>query len=432
MDILEILQKKRLKQKLSQKEIEYFINEYTHGKEITDYQASALLMAICINGMDDDEAYYLTKAMLESGKTIDFPNISGIKIDKHSTGGVGDKVSLILSPICVALGIKVAKMSGPGLGFTGGTTDKLASIGVNTALQGNEYLKILKENGMFIMRQTADLVPADKLLYDLRSATNTFQSLALVAASVCSKKLALNTDCIFIDLKMGSGAVCETLDMATKLAQLMCKIFKRFNRKASILITNMDQPLGCAVGNAIEVKAAMDFLNNKPENKIIRDFIYDLVIDVLLLTKKAKNKAEATKQIDQVIANKTALEIFKKWVIAQGAKSKVVNGNFFLPKYKLSVLSNQSGYIKYKSCKEVGEVAFNLGAGRLHKEDSIDYQAGIWLNKTMNDFVKEKEVIATLYSSKPISKENVKKFLDNVAYSKKPFPKTKMIIKVVQ
>ncbi|ASJ89430.1 MAG: thymidine phosphorylase [Candidatus Malacoplasma girerdii] len=432
MDILEILQKKRLKQKLSQKEIEYFINEYTHGKEITDYQASALLMAICINGMDDDEAYYLTKAMLESGKTIDFPNISGIKIDKHSTGGVGDKVSLILSPICVALGIKVAKMSGPGLGFTGGTTDKLASIGVNTALQGNEYLKILKENGMFIMRQTADLVPADKLLYDLRSATNTFQSLALVAASVCSKKLALNTDCIFIDLKMGSGAVCETLDMATKLAQLMCKIFKRFNRKASILITNMDQPLGCAVGNAIEVKAAMDFLNNKPENKIIRDFIYDLVIDVLLLTKKAKNKAEATKQIDQVIANKTALEIFKKWVIAQGAKSKVVNGNFFLPKYKLSVLSNQSGYIKYKSCKEVGEVAFNLGAGRLHKEDSIDYQAGIWLNKTMNDFVKEKEVIATLYSSKPISKENVKKFLDNVSYSKKPFPKTKMIIKVVQ
>ena len=267
MDILSIIQKKRDKLNLNENEINFFINAYTKTKEITDYQAAALLMAIYINGLNDAETYYLTKAMLNSGKTIDFEGIDDIIIDKHSTGGVGDKVSLILLPICVACGIKVAKISGKGLGHTGGTIDKLESIGVDTNLQGNEYLEILKKTGMFIMGQTKDLVPADKLLYDLRNATNTVNSLPLIAASIVSKKIALKTDYIFLDVKVGDGAFCSNYKQAMQLSKIMMNLFKKFKRNALIHITNMDQPLGKAIGGGMKVaKVVSDLFGSKTQD----------------------------------------------------------------------------------------------------------------------------------------------------------------------
>jgi pyrimidine-nucleoside phosphorylase len=310
MDILNIIEKKRLSQTLNEAEILFFINEYTKNKTIPDYQAAAFLMACAINGLNSDETFYLTNAMLHSGNMVNLKSVPGIKIDKHSTGGVGDKVSFILTPICVALGLKVAKLSGKGLGHTGGTIDKLESIGVNCNLRSSQALKLLDKVGAYIMAQTSDIVPADKMLYNLRNATSTVQSLPLIAASIVSKKLALCTDYVFLDVKVGDGGFCPTLACAKELAHIMLNMFKRFKRKAIIHITNMQQPLGRAIGNAIEIKASIDFLNNKPENQEIKDLIYDFATDILLTVKKAKTRKEALGKVNEVITNGTALKCF--------------------------------------------------------------------------------------------------------------------------
>ena len=430
MDILSIIQKKRDKLNLNENEINFFINAYTKTKEITDYQAAALLMAIYINGLNDAETYYLTKAMLNSGKTIDFEGIDDIIIDKHSTGGVGDKVSLILLPICVACGIKVAKISGKGLGHTGGTIDKLESIGVDTNLQGNEYLEILKKTGMFIMGQTKDLVPADKLLYDLRNATNTVNSLPLIAASIVSKKIALKTDYIFLDVKVGDGAFCSNYKQAMQLSKIMMNLFKKFKRNALIHITNMDQPLGKAIGNAIEIKNAIEFLKGNPADEKIKKLIEQFAIDILIETKKAKNETEALNKVHEVIKNGSALNAFKTWAIAQKADPNVLDSNFFLPKYSKEIRSKRDGYIKYQSTKEIGLIVFYLGAGRIKKSDDVDFQAGVMLNKIKNDFVKKGDLIATLYSSKPINDKTIKAFEDNIIYSNKEFQEYPIILSV--
>jgi pyrimidine-nucleoside phosphorylase len=310
MDILEIIDKKRNKQDLSYDEIKFFINGYTKEKTIKDYQASALLMAIAINGMNDKEIFNLTKLMLESGKIIDFSKSKGIKIDKHSTGGVGDKVSLILAPICVALGIKVAKLSGKGLGHTGGTIDKLEAIGVDCYLKEKQYVPLLNKVGMFIGAQTDDLVVADKYLYALRNSTSTVQSIPLIASSVASKKLALKTDYVFIDVKVGDGGFSKTIRQATTLSKALLQIFKSFKRNAIIHITNMTQPLGRAIGNAIEVKAAIDFLKGNYECNEIKELIYEFACDILISTHITNNKKDALNKIDQVIKNGAALKIF--------------------------------------------------------------------------------------------------------------------------
>lgn len=432
MDILSIIEHKRDNKALSQNEIEYFINEYTIKHTITDYQAAALLMAIYLNGLNDKETYYLTNAMINSGTTMDLSSVKGIKVDKHSTGGVGDKVSLILSPLCVALGIKVAKISGRGLGHTGGTLDKLDSINVNTNITKAKAINLLKSNGMFIMSQTEDICTADKYLYALRNSTATVSCLPLIAASVLCKKLALKTDVVYIDLKVGSGAFCKNIAEARKLAKIMMSLFKQFKRKGVIHITNMTQPLGTCIGNAIEVKAAMDFLDGKSENNKIKELIYDFMVDICLSTKICKTKTQAIAKIDEAIQSKKALEIFKSWCVSQGSNMKLLDSNFFKPKYKLDVKSTKSGYIKYISTKEVGMVSFFLGAGRLRKEDPIDYQAGILLHKTINDKVKKGDVLATLYSSKPIKKSLVQRFLDNIAYSNNKHLEQKEIIEVIQ
>lgn len=250
--------------------------------------------------------------MLHSGNTVDFSSIKGIKIDKHSTGGVGDKVSVIIGPILVACGLKVAKMSGPGLGHTGGTIDKLNSIGVNTNLTLQQCKKLLKDNGIFIASQTDDIVPADKKIYALRNATSTVDSLPLIASSIASKKVAMGTDYIFIDVKVGNGGFCETYDKAFKLGKILISILKKFNRKSIVHITNMNQPLGRSIGNCIEMKTTIEFLDGKPESKDVKELIYEFSSDILVATKICKNKKEAYENINEVINSKKALEVFKK------------------------------------------------------------------------------------------------------------------------
>lgn len=431
MNILEIIEKKRTKKSLTENEIQYFINEYCINKTIPDYQASALLMAININGMDDDETYWLTKSMLNSGQIINF-NLKNV-IDKHSTGGVGDKITPILSPLCAAKGINVAKMSGKGLGHTGGTIDKLNSIGVKTDLSIDQCNKIIKKNHVFVSSQTNKIAPADKILYDLRNATSTVNSLPLIASSIMSKKLSINSKYIFIDVKIGDGGFCENLPKAEQLSKILIKLGKKFNRKVVVHITNMTQPLGKAIGNAIEMNEVISFLNNQFDSKELKDLIYEFVADIFVTLKISKTKKDAYKEINNLIKSKRALNCFYQWIVSQGAiKSNVINKKYWNPKYKVEIKAKKSGYIKYISAKEVGLVSFELGAGRVNKNDSVDYQAGIWLNKTYNDKLNVNDTIATLYSSKKINNQIIKKFEDNILISNKKFPPQKVIVKVMK
>ena len=433
MNIIDIINKKSDGQELSEKEINFFVKEYT-GKNptIADYQASSFLMAVKLKGMSVKETYYLTKAIIESGEVFDLSSVNGIKIDKHSTGGVGDKVSLILGPMCVALGLKVAKLSSIGLGHTGGTIDKLASIGVNTVMTNHQALINLKKVGMFIMAQTPSICPADKVLCSIRNATATVQALPLICASVLSKKIALKTDYIFIDLKYGSGAFMENSKQAIECGKLMMKVLKMFKRKGLIHITCMKQPLGRSIGNTIEVRSAINFLKGKPVNSFVKELIYEFVVDILLTTKKTKTKKEAYKKIDEVIHNGKAYECFEKWAIAQGSSKHILNSEIFRPAYKHEVKAVKNGYIAYKSAKEVGLISCYLGAGRIKKDDIVDPQAGIYLNKAYNDKAKIGETIATLYSSNPIPKDLIKRFQANTLYSNKKFPSEKPILEVIK
>ncbi|MDR2847050.1 MAG: thymidine phosphorylase [Mycoplasmataceae bacterium] len=432
MNIIDIINKKRKNEALQQDEIMYFVTEYTQKKSITDYQAAALLMAIVINGMNSDETYFLTKAMLESGKVRDYSKIPGIKIDKHSTGGIGDKVSIILAPICAYFGLKVAKMSGRGLGFTGGTIDKLESIGFDFNLKTGEDMQLLKKCGLFIMSQTADVAPADGVIYALRNSSGTVESIPLIASSVVSKKLALNADYIFLDVKVGDGAFMKNIGDATILAKTMIDIFTKFNKKTVVHITNMDQPLGRAIGNGLEIKAAIDFLNGSFECDEIKDLIYTFVSDILVATKIFKTKKEALSAIDECIKNKGAYKKFIEWVTSQKADIAAINsGKYFAPKYNYEIKANSSGYLSYKKTEEMGMISLLLGAGRLKKTDPLDYHAGIWLNKIQNESVKKNEVIATLYSSKPINLDVVSRFLTNVDIKPTKFKATPTILKVL-
>lgn len=432
MNIISIIQNKKNRLALTKEEIEYFVNGYVKRNTITNYQAASLLMAINLIGLNEDETYYLTKAYLESGETIDFKETKGVIIDKHSTGGVGDKVSLILGPICAACGIKVAKISGKGLGHTGGTIDKLASIGVNTDLQIPECKKLLNSVGMFITSQTKNITPADKKIYALRNATCTVNSIPLIAASIVSKKLALATDFVFLDVKVGSGSFTKTLSEAIELSKLMMKLFKRFNRKAIIHITDMNQPLGTSVGNAIEVKEAINFLNGNFENQHLKQLIFDFMIDILTATGKAKTRSQAEKKVNEVIRNKSAIKAFIDWAVAQGASRKPLqNNNFFKPKYQYEIKATSSGYLKYNSTKEIGLISLALGAGRLKKAGKIDYQAGILLSKPTNAKVEKNETVAILYSSKPIKVEAINDFHKNMSISPKKEKDIPPVLKVI-
>ncbi len=399
MRMVSIIEKKRDGQKLSKAEIEFFVKGVVDGS-IPDYQASALLMAICLNGMDDEETLQLTQAMAASGEQIDLSSIPGIKVDKHSTGGVGDKTTMILGPIVAACGAPVAKMSGRGLGHTGGTIDKLESIpGFRTELSTQEFIDVVKETGLAVVGQTGNLVPADKKLYALRDVTATVRSIPLIAASIMSKKLAAGADAIVLDVKVGSGAFMKTVEEAKKLARAMVDIGNGAGRKTVAVITDMDKPLGRAVGNALEVKEAIDVLNGKgPED--ITEVCLTLAGKMLELA--GKGDFETCKTLArEAIDSKKALEKLKEMIEKQHGLTDVVRDTTLLPGavHTKEYLARDNGYIKSITSDTLGVASMLLGAGRATKESSIDPAAGIVLLKKPGDKVARDEPLMVLHAN---------------------------------
>ena len=427
MHILEIISKKKEGLALSKEEINYFIKGYTKG-EIPDYQASALLMAIYFKGMNEEETNNLTMAMVESGDQIDLSSIKGIKVDKHSTGGVGDKVSLIVIPLVASLGIPVAKMSGRGLGHTGGTIDKLESIkGFNIELSMEKFFENVNKYHMAIVGQTGDLTPADKKLYALRDVTGTVDSIPLIASSIMSKKIASGSDAIVLDVKVGNGAFMKTVEDARKLARAMVSIGNGLGRKTVAVLTNMNEPLGHEVGNANEVREAIDALKGKGSQDLISVAV-TIASYMAVLGGAYENLEDAEKRIKEVISDGTALDKFVTLAEIQGGDKEMILHPELLPKAKLSipVYSTSNGYVHEIKAEEIGTAAMLLGAGRETKEDVIDYAAGISLSKKVGDEVKAGEVLCTLLTNRENYKEAYDKameafIIDRVVPEKIPF-----------
>lgn len=401
MRIYDIIAKKRDKKKLDKAEIDFFVEEYTKGT-IEDYQAAALLMAIYINGMDEEETINLTKAMSNSGDKFHLGDIKGVKVDKHSTGGVGDSVTLILGPMVASCGVPFAKMSGRGLGHTGGTLDKLMAFkGLDLSLSDDEFKSNIEEIGIAIAGQTKSIAPADGKIYALRDVIATVDNISLIASSIMSKKLAMDSDGIVLDIKVGSGAFMKNIDDATELAEEMVKIGKGDNRETVAVLTNMDEPLGLAIGNNLEVVEAIEVLKGGGP-KDLREICLVLGSEVLVLGKVAKTKEDARKQLEESIESGRALEKLKEMISHQKGEIDIIENYDLLkkPKFEYEVLSNKSGYVSEINAEEIGKAALILGAGRETKDSEIDLSAGILLNKKVDDFVKNGELIATIYTDK--------------------------------
>lgn len=395
MNILEIIAKKRDGKELNKEEIEHFVKGYTNGN-IADYQASALVMAIYINGMNEREATDLSIAMAYSGDVLDLSRLSSNIVDKHSTGGVGDKVSIILLPIIASLGIPVAKMSGRGLGFTGGTVDKMESIpGYRTNIQVDEFISNVEKVGISMIGQTMNLAPADKKLYALRDTISCVESIPLIASSIMSKKIASGANKIVLDVTVGKGAFMKTQEEAHKLAELMIKIGNLAGKEVVCVFTKMDEPLGNSVGNTLEVIEAVNFLKGYMP-KDLKDVVFELGAQMIKLAGFGDDIENNKAKMQENISNGKAYEKLIQMVQNQGGDISYLNdtNKFEKAKYIIPVESKTSGIIKEINAEEVGKVACFLGAGRLKKEDKIDNSAGIILNKKVGDYVEEKEVIA--------------------------------------
>lgn len=400
MRMYDIIMKKRNGGELTKEEIDFFVEGYTKG-EIPDYQVSALMMAIYFRKMTEAETLALTMAMANSGEMLDLSAIRGVKVDKHSTGGVGDKTSLALTPMVAACGIPVAKMSGRGLGHTGGTIDKLESFpGFTTALTTEQFIENVNRIGIAIMGQTADLAPADKKLYALRDVTATVDNMSLIASSIMSKKLAAGADAIVLDVKTGSGAFMKEEADARALAEEMVKIGKNAGRKTIAVISDMDQPLGFAVGNALEVREAIDTLNGKGPADFM-ELCLTLGAQMLIAGGKAKDKEEAEEKLRQVIRDGSALKKLAEFVEAQGGDAGAVYEPERLPVADIQkpVLSPKEGYVSRIECDEVGICSLLLGGGRETKESEIDLSVGLVLQKKVGDYVKAGEPLAILYAN---------------------------------
>ena len=411
MDIIQIISDKRDGKTLTKEQIHFFIKEYV-GKKIEDYQASALLMAITINGMNSEETANLTEEMRVSGDVWDLSDIPGLKVDKHSTGGVGDKVSLILGPMIASCGAKLAKMSGRGLGHTGGTLDKMESIpGMKVNLTKEEFKKQVKEIGIAIIGQDEHIDPADKKLYALRDVTGTVQSIPLIASSIMSKKLASGADCILLDVKCGKGAFMKTYEDAKKLATEMVNIGKNLKKDVKAEITDMNQPLGKAVGNNLEIKEVIETLKgNGP-----KDLVEICLSSGAILLQQAKiftDRAEARKALEENIKNGKAFEKFKEFVKAQGGDVEYIDHpeKFPVSKNLIEIKSEHEGYIKTIDALTIGLGSCHLGGGRMKLTDVIDMSAGIYLNKKVGDFVKKGELLCTLHTNK----DNVESIVEQV------------------
>lgn len=400
MRMYDIIQKKKKGNALTGDEIRFMTEGYVKG-EIPDYQMSALLMAVCFQGMTKEETLALTLAMRDSGEVLDLSGIQGIKVDKHSTGGVGDKTSLVLAPMTAALGIPVAKMSGRGLGHTGGTIDKLECFpGFSTALTREQFCRNVNRMNMAIMGQTADLAPADKKLYALRDVTATVDQLSLIAASIMSKKLAAGADAVVLDVKTGNGAFMKEEKDAFALAEEMVEIGKSAGKKMSAVITDMDQPLGNAVGNSLEVKEAILALNGLGP-KDLMEVVYALGAEMVLAAGKADTKEGAEELLKQTIQKKTALDKLAEFVEAQGGERRYVYQPELLPAagIQMQVINTETGYVGGIQAEEIGLASLILGGGRVTKDSPIDLSVGILLHKKRGQAVQPGEALATVYAN---------------------------------
>jgi pyrimidine-nucleoside phosphorylase len=429
MRAVDIIIKKKEGLALNEQEINFMINGYLSG-EVADYQMSALLMAIVLKGTTHEEEVLLTKAMLESGDTIDLSKIDGICVDKHSTGGVGDTTTLVIAPILAALGLKVAKMSGRGLGHTGGTIDKLEAIpGFNTSLSEEHFFKEVNEIGLAVTGQTANIAPADKKIYALRDVTGTVEAVALIASSIMSKKLASGADVILLDVKVGEGAFMKTLDDAKKLARSMVDIGKSQGKKMVALLTDMEQPLGVAVGNSIEVIEAIETLKGKgPED--LKLLCFEICKEILLLTDKAKDEKEALALVEDSVRSGKALKKLELMISAQGGNKAVINDYSLFGKAKelVEVKAEKSGYIKAIDALKIGEASGILGAGRIKKEDDVDLVVGIDVLKKVGDYVTKGDLIARIYANDKGKKEALEIVKSSFEYSKEKVKPRKLIL----
>lgn len=391
MNIVDIINKKRKNIELNDEEIKYAIEGYVENK-IEDYQMSALLMAICLNGMTDHETAVLTEVMYKSGDIINLDKIKSTKVDKHSTGGVGDKTTLILLPLVASCGVVAPKMSGRGLGFTGGTIDKLESIpGFNTKLDINDFMEQVNEIGVALASQTGNLVPADKKIYALRDVTGTVESIPLIASSIMSKKLASGADTIVIDLKVGNGALMKDYESAKKLAETMVNIGKSHNREVICVLTDMNQPLGCAIGNSLEVKESIDVLNNRGPKDITNLII--ALATIMVSCGLGISFEEANKKVHDNLNNGNAYVKFLELVKKQGGRIEELN----VCKNVVSIKSKVSGYINEIKTDDLGEISRKLGGGRYEKNDEINFGVGLVLSKKLGDYVMEDEEILKVY-----------------------------------
>ena len=420
MNILTIIDHKVKGLSLSEEEITFFVHGYAHEK-LPDYQIASLLMAIKLKGMNAQETAWLTKAMVSSGESVDLTGIVGITVDKHSTGGVGDKTSLVIGPIVAALGLKLAKMSGRGLGHTGGTIDKLESIpGLSTSLSSSQFRQQVNSIGMAIIGQTKELVPADKKMYALRDVTGTVESIPLISSSIMSKKIASGAKTILLDVKFGSGAFMKTLEDARQLAHAMVNIGISLGRDTRAMLTDMDQPLGFAIGNRLEVIEAANTLQMKGPKDLLTLSVKASAM-MLLQAKKVTSLIEGEAKAMDVITSGKAFQKFLDFTSAQGGNfSTLLSPSFLKTKSTLPILAQQQGFVGKINALALGEIASLLGAGRLTKEDVIDFNAGIILNKKIGDPVKQGDVLATLFTNQQANKEHLHGVLSAFTIVKNP------------
>ncbi|HDR3328994.1 MULTISPECIES: pyrimidine-nucleoside phosphorylase [Bacillus] len=416
MRMVDIIAKKRDGKELTTEEIKFFINGYTDGS-IPDYQVSALAMAIFFKDMTDRERADLTMAMVESGETIDLSAIEGIKVDKHSTGGVGDTTTLVLGPLVAALDVPVAKMSGRGLGHTGGTIDKLEAVeGFHVEITKEQFIDIVNRDKVAVIGQTGNLTPADKKIYALRDVTGTVNSIPLIASSIMSKKIAAGADAIVLDVKTGAGAFMKTEEDAKELAHAMVRIGNNVGRQTMAVISDMSQPLGFAIGNALEVKEAIDTLKGEgPED--LTELVLVLGSQMVVLAKKANTLEKAREMLIEVMKNGKATEKFKEFLSNQGGDSSIVDNPEKMPqaKYVIDVPAKTSGVISNIVADEIGIAAMLLGAGRATKEDEIDLAVGLMLRKKVGDAVKEGEPFVTIYANRENVEDVKAKIYENIS-----------------
>ncbi|OLN23286.1 pyrimidine-nucleoside phosphorylase [Domibacillus antri] len=433
MRMVDIIHKKRNGSELTKEEIYFFIDGYTKG-DIPDYQASALMMAICFQGMVPRETALLTKAMVDSGETIDLSRIKGHKVDKHSTGGVGDKVTFIVGPLVASAGVPVAKMSGRGLGHTGGTIDKLESIeGFNIELTKEQFIDNVNKYKLSVAGQTGNLAPADKKLYALRDVTATVESIPLIAGSIMSKKLASGADSIVLDVKTGSGAFMKTLEDSESLAKEMVAIGNRLGKKTIAIISDMNQPLGFEVGNANEIKEAAAILQGAKIHDL-RTLSLEIAAHMTVLAGAFSDYKKAYETLEQNLENGKAFESFRQFVIAQGGNIEVIDDVDKLPQaaYHIDVKAEMDGYVSEIDAESIGAAAMYLGAGRATKEDHINHAVGITLNKKIGDQVKKGDVLVTLHAARENSENSIQKVKEAYHFSRNQVKQPVLIHKVIK